>query len=292
MIPAAFEYEAPSSLKEALALLRKHRDAKLLAGGHSLLPLMKLRMAAPERLIDLSRLPELAGIRERRGTIVIGAMTRHAEIESAAIVKERCPLLAETASMIGDPQVRNRGTIGGSLAHADPAADYPAAVLALEATLTAVSTSGARREIPARRFFRGLLTTALRPTEVLTEIAVPALKRGAGTAYEKFANKASRFAIVGVAGIIILDGRGRCSKVSIGITGAGPKAARAARGEASLLGKEPTPEAVARAASLAPAAIGDDALSDIHASSEFRLHLVDALTRRALTRAAERAQGT
>ncbi|MSQ33531.1 MAG: xanthine dehydrogenase family protein subunit M [Dehalococcoidia bacterium] len=290
MIPAAFEYEAPATLMEALALLRRHRGAKLLAGGHSLLPMMKLRLAAPERLIDISRIKELAGIRESRGggTIVIGALTPHGTLESSALLQEKCPLLAEAAAVIGDPQVRNRGTIGGSLAHADPAADLPAALLALDATLTAMGTSGARRQVPARRFFRGLLTTALRPTEVLTEITVPVLKRGTGSAYEKFANKASRFAVVGVAAVVALDRRGRCSQVAIGITGAGPKAVRAVRAEAALLGREPTAANIAAAAARASAAVGD-ALSDIHASSEFRLHLTEVLTRRALARAAARA---
>lgn len=280
MIPAAFEYESPRTLGEALALLASRADAKLLAGGHSLLPAMKLRVAAPATLIDLGRIAGLAYVRNAGDRIAIGAMTTHAEIAGCDLLHAASPLLAETAAHIGDVQVRNRGTIGGSLAHADPAADYPAAILALDAEMVAMSERG-ERVIPARKFFTGLMTTALRPNEILTEIRVPKTS-GAGTAYKKFHHPASGFAVVGVAAVVKLR-RGNIESATIGITGVGMHAYRAAAVEAALRGKPLS--AIANAAQKAAGKV--EALGDPYASAEYRRHLAQVFTRRALQAAAK-----
>jgi carbon-monoxide dehydrogenase medium subunit len=284
MIPASFDYESPRTLSEALALLASRPDAKLLAGGHSLLPAMKLRLAAPSTLIDLSRISGMRYIRDAGEKIAIGAMTTHATIAASDALKSACPLLPETAGHIGDVQVRNCGTIGGSLAHADPAADYPAAILALDAELVAISAAG-ERLIPARKFFTGLFSTALRENELLVEVRVPKTD-GAGSAYKKFHHPASGFAVVGVAAVTRLR-KGIIESASVGITGVTACAYRARAVEKALAGKLPAAivEASARAADNA------DALSDNYASAEFRRHLAQVFTRRALETAAARAQG-
>ena len=287
MIPAQFEYHAPKSVDEALRLLERHGDeAKLLAGGHSLLPLMKLRLASPRYVIDLGRVRGLSYIREEDGHIAIGALTPHADVEGSALLREKCPVLAETAAEIGDVQVRNRGTIGGSLAHADPAADYPAAILALGAEIVATSSSGTRT-IPAADFFVDLLTTQLRPGEILTEVRVPMIAAGTGTAYKKLHQPASGFAIVGAAARVKLGGGGKIEDVAVGITGVGAKAYRAASVEKALRGKKAAPKLVADAARQATQ--GVEPLSDIHASAEYRREMAAVYTRRALERAIERA---
>ena len=285
MIPAAFEYESPRTLGEALALLASRADAKLLAGGHSLLPAMKLRVAAPATLIDLGRIDGLSYIRNAGDKIAIGAMTTHAEVAASDLLRSASPLLAETASHIGDVQVRNRGTLGGSLAHADPAADYPAAILALDAEMVAMSERG-ERVIPARKFFTGLMTSALRPNEILTEVRVPRTggTTGAGTAYKKFHHPASGFAVVGVAAVVKLRG-GNIESAAIGITGVGMHAYRAAAVEAALRGKPLS--AIAKAAEKAAEKI--EALGDTYASAEYRRHLAQVFTRRALAAAARAA---
>ena len=282
MIPAAFEYESPRTLGEALALLASRDDAKLLAGGHSLLPAMKLRVAAPATLIDLGRIAGLSYVRNAGDEIAIGAMTTHAEITASDLLHTASPLLAETASHIGDVQVRNRGTIGGSLAHADPAADYPAAILALDAEMVAMSERG-ERVIPARKFFTGLMTSALRPNEILTEIRIPKTT-GAGTAYKKFHHPASGFAVVGVAAVVKLRG-GNIESAAIGITGVGMHAYRATAVEAALRGKPLS--AIASAAEKAAGKV--EALGDSYASAEYRRHLAQVFTRRALQAAAKAA---
>lgn len=282
MIPAAFEYESPRTLGEALALLASRADAKLLAGGHSLLPAMKLRVAAPATLIDLGRIAGLSYIRNAGDKIAIGAMTTHAEIAACDLLHSASPLLAETAAHIGDVQVRNRGTLGGSLAHADPASDYPAAILALDAEMVAMSERG-ERVIPARKFFTGLMATALRPNEILTEVRIPKTT-GAGTAYRKFHHPASGFAVVGVAAVVKLRG-GNIASAAVGITGVGVNAYRAAGVEAALRGKPLS--AVAKAAEKAAEKI--EALSDPYASAEYRRHLAQVFTRRALEAAAKAA---
>ena len=282
MIPASFEYESPRTLGEALALLASRSDAKLLAGGHSLLPAMKLRVAAPATLIDLGRIEGLSYLRDAGNKIVIGAMTTHAAIAASRLLRAASPLLAATAAHIGDVQVRNRGTIGGSLAHADPAADYPAAILALDAEMVARSERG-ERVIPARKFFTGLMATALRPNEILTEIRVPKTE-GAGTSYKKFHHPASGFAVVGVAAVVKLRG-GKIESAAVGITGVGVSAYRAAAVEAALRGK--LLSAIANAAE--KAAGKGEPLSDTYASAEYRRHLAQVFTRRALEAAARAA---
>jgi carbon-monoxide dehydrogenase medium subunit len=288
MIPAAFEYHAPRSLDDALRLVERHGDeAKLLAGGHSLLPLMKLRLASPRFIIDLGKIRGLSYIRAENGQISIGAMTTHALVESSALLLEKCPLLPETVAQIADVQVRNRGTIGGSLAHADPAADYPASILALDAEIVALSSAGTRT-IPATEFFVDLLTTQLRPGEILTEIRVPVLAARTGTAYQKLHQPASGFAIVGAAARVALSRNGKIEDVAVGITGLGAKAHRATAVERALRNKAISPKLLADAAR--HAARGVDPLSDIHASAEYRREMAAVYARRALERAIARAQ--
>ena len=208
MYPAQFEYHAPTSVSDALSLLGrfKSEDAKILAGGHSLIPTMKLRLAQPKHLIDLRKVPGLGGIKEDGGAIAIGAMTTHWQMESSSLLKQKCPILAETASVIGDPAVRNLGTFGGSLAHADPAADQPATVLALGAEFVCQGAQG-RRTVKVDDWFTGLMSTALREDELLVEVRIPAWAAGTGGCYMKFPHPASRFAVVGVGAVVTLDRR-------------------------------------------------------------------------------------
>lgn len=270
MIPAAFEYVRARDLGEALEALARYGDeARVLAGGHSLLPAMKLRLAQPKVVVDIGRLAELRELREEDGRIRIGALVTHGEIESSALLARSCPLLPEVAARIGDLQVRNRGTIGGSLAHADPAADWPAAVLALEAELVVAGRPGTRT-VRAEEFFVDLFQTALGPGEILTEVRVPVT--GPGAAYEKFAQKASGFALCGVAAAAA-DGA-----VRVAVTGVAAKAYRA-RGTEEALRRGASPaEAAGRAAE------GVEPLGDLHASPEYRAHLARVLARRALER--------
>lgn len=287
MFPAEFDYQTPGSVAEAVQLLQQSGgDAKILAGGHSLLPMMKLRLVQPPLLIDISRIADLRGIERADGGLRIGAMTTETEIQDSALVREVCPLLAETASHIGDQQVRNRGTIGGTLAHGDPAADMPAAFLALGGSVTVVGPNG-ERTIAAEDLFVDMLTTALEPDEVLTSVRVPALPSRTGTAYEKFANAASGYAIAGVAAVIMLDAQGACAEARIAITGAGSKATRASAVEDALRGKRLDDDTIAAAAEHAPD--GLSLLSDLHADEEYRAHLSRVYTRRAVQRAAARA---
>ncbi len=278
MIPAAFDYVRPASLDEAVGLLAKHGDdAKLLAGGHSLLPALKLRLAQPRLIVDIGRLGALRQVRDEGAKIAIGALTTHYEIESSGLLREKCPLLPEVAARIGDVQVRNRGTIGGSLAHADPAADWPAAILALDAEIE-VASPGGRRTIKAGEFFLDMLQTALKSNDILVEVRVPVT--GKSAAYEKFAQKASGFAICGVAAVV------ENNAARVGITGVAAKAYRAHAVESALRGRF-SPALVPSAA--AKAAEGVEPLGDIHASGAFRAHLARVLTRRALERALGRA---
>ena len=284
MYPAQFDYHSPASVQEAISLLgRLKDDAKVLAGGHSLLPMMKLRLAQPKHLIDLRKVPGLSGIKEDGGAIAIGALTTHYAVESSSLLKQKCPLLSEAAGTIGDPQVRNMGTIGGSLAHADPAADYPAAVIALGAELVAEGPKG-KRTIKVDDFFKGLLTTALQPQEILVEIRIPSWPAGTGMAYMKFPHPASRFAVVGVATLVTADGK----KVGVGITGAGTKATRARGVEAALAGK-PLDAATIKAAA-EKAADGVDVQADLQGSVEYKTHLLKVYCRRALEAALSRAK--
>lgn len=289
MIPASFEYLSPSSLDEAIQLLQQHGDdAKILAGGHSLIPLMKLRLAEPAILIDLGRVPGLSYIRGDGNGFAVGAMTTHYMLESSDELKAQLPLVAEAASKIGDVQVRNRGTIGGSLVHADPGGDLPAVVLALGGELVLRGPSG-ERTVNADDFFIGMLTSAAEANEILTEIRLPKLSGKAGYAYQKAANKASGYAIVGVAVAVALGDNGAVREARIGITGAGAQAVRATAAEQALTGQQPTADAIAAAAAAAPEAI-DDPMEDIHASGEYRKELVKVHTRRALERAVQAAR--
>ena len=283
MYPAQFDYHAPGTVKEALALLRRHKDnAKLLAGGHSLIPAMKFRLAQPKHLVDLKKISRLAGIKQERGMLVIGALTTHYAIESSAVVKSKCPVLAQVAAQIGDPMVRNMGTIGGSLAHADPAADYPAAIIALGAEMVAEGPKG-KRTIKADDFFKGLMTTALAGNEILTQVRVPTCGAKVGCAYMKFPHPASRFAIVGVAAVLTVEG-GKCAKASIGLTGAGTRAVRAKGVEAALTGKALDAASIQKAA--AKAAEGVDVQADLQGSVDYKKHLCTVFARRAIEAAA------
>jgi len=279
MYPAQFDYHTPGSIKEALDLLGKHKDdAKLLAGGHSLLPAMKFRLARPAHVVDLRKIPGLSGIKEDGGTLVIGAMTTHYAVESSAAVKSKCGVLAQTAAQIGDPMVRNMGTIGGSLAHADPAADYPATAIAVGAELVAEGPKG-KRTIKVDDFFKGLMTTAVGADEILTEVRVPALAANQSAAYMKFPHPASRFAVVGVAAVLTIDG-GKCTKASIGVTGAGTHAVRAKGVEAALAGK--TLDAASIAAAADKAADGVDVQADLQGSVDYKRHLLKVFAKRAI----------
>jgi carbon-monoxide dehydrogenase medium subunit len=280
MIPANFDYHRPQTLDEAVALLGQNEDAKILAGGHSLVPAMKFRLAQPKAIIDISRIAELSYIREANGQIAIGAMTTHYQVESSELLRKRCPLLPEVAVNIGDVQVRNKGTLAGSLVHSDPAADWPAAILALDAELEITGPNGKRSLKPAE-FFVDMMQTAVRPNEILSEIRFPIT--GQSVAYAKFAQKASGFAIAGVA--VVIDAKSK--SVRVGITGIGSKAYRASAVESALRGRALSADVIAEAAS--KAAEGAEPLNDIHASAEYRAHLACINTRRALEIAASRA---
>lgn len=282
MIPAAFDYHRPATLEDALKLLAALPEAKLIAGGHSLLPLMKLRLATPAHLIDLGRLPGLQYVRRDGDAVAVGAMATHWMVESSDVLAQAVPLLAETAARVGDVQVRNVGTIGGSLAHADPAADYPAAVLALGASMVAQSARG-RRTIEAADFFTGVFSTVLAPDEILVEIRVP-VQRGGG-AYLKFAHPASGFAVVGVAALV-RPSRGRFEQVRVGITGVGSTPYRARQVEDALTGQPASVDAIEAAAVHAPD--GVDVNEDIFAPAEYRAHLSRVYTKRAVLAALER----
>jgi len=286
MIPAQFDYIAPSTLDEAVALLSQHADdAKVLAGGHSLIPAMKLRLAQPQLLVDIGRIKGLSDIREEGGQIRIGAMTTHYQLESSVRLRDICPLLPETAGQIGDVQVRNKGTIGGSLAHSDPAADWPAAVLALDAELRAISSKG-ERTIKASDFFVDLFTTALEPGEILSEIRIAVPKARTGQSYLKAAQPASGFAVVGVAVSLVRDAAGKCESASIGITGVASKAYRATAVESALAGASLDEKTIAAAA--AHATDGIDANGDLYASAQYRKHLASVYVRRAVTAASQK----
>lgn len=289
MYPAAFEYHAPTSVKEALGLLGKlGDDAKLLAGGHSLVPMMKFRLAQPKHLIDLRKVPGLSGIRQDGHALVIGAMTTHWEVESSSVVKSALPVLSEVAGVIGDPAVRNKGTVGGSAAHADPAADWPAAMIALGAEFVCEGPKG-RRTVKVDEWFKGLMATAVKEDEILVEIRVPVPAAGSGAAYMKFPHPASRFAVVGVAAVVTLDKQGVCANAGVAVTGAGTKAVRAKGVEAAL--KDKKLDAAAIEAAAQKAAEGVDVQADLQGSVEYKSHLCRVFAKRAITEAVKRAGG-
>lgn len=279
MIPQQFEYSAPKTLDEALGLLAE--GAKPLAGGMSLIPMMKLRLAAPEHLVDLGRIKDLSYIREQGGELHIGATTTHHEVESSALVRSKCPLLAETASHIGDVQVRNMGTIGGSVAHADPAADYPAALQALEAKIV-LKGAKSERTVSAGDFFVDTFTTALEPGEIVREVIVPIDGDGTGTSYQKVLQPASGFAIVGIAVRVRKQGD-KVTMARIGVTGLSNRAFRAKEAEKALEGRSGSPAEIQAVAALVGQGI--DANSDLHASADYRLHLAAVYAAKALATA-------
>ena len=310
-VPAAFDYHPATSVDEAIALLQQYGDdAKLLAGGHSLLPTMKLRLAQPAHLIDLGKISDLSYIRDDGDFVAVGAMTRYVDLERSDLIKQHFALLPEGVDLIGDQQVRNWGTIGGSIAHSDPAADTPGMVLALKADIVAKGPNGVRT-IKADDFFMDLMQTALQPNEVITEVRFPKPPAHTGSAYTKLANRASHYAVVGCAAVMTFDDDGTCTAASVVITGASVKAARAHAVEAALVGKKREGElkeasldycirvgdaigghkldedAIADAASVA--ADGLELVSDIHGSKEYRSEMSAVLARRAITAAIERA---
>ena len=288
MKPAAFEYFRPRSLDEALALLGEHGgDAKPLAGGQSLIPAMNFRLATPAVLVDLNALGELGHIEDAGGGVRIGGMARQRAVERSALVSERVPLVTETMPHIAHPAIRNRGTFGGSLAHADPAAELPAVILALNATMVVRSASGTR-EIPADAFFLGLFSTAVRHGELLTEVRIPPAAPRTGCAFREVSRRHGDFALVGVAASVELDVEGRCTNARVALLSVGDRPMLAGHAARALKGHMPSPGAI-RAAADAAATHDIDPSGDIHASARYRRQLADVLTRRALERAFERA---
>ena len=288
MLPASFGYVAACSVEEALQLLAKHGDdAKLLAGGHSLIPAMKLRLASPRYLIDLGAVPGLRGVRVDGDSLAIGALTVHADVAASDLVRQQLPGLADAASMIGDVQVRNRGTVGGSVAHADPAADLPVILTALNASFVLQSAAG-NRTVAADEFFIDFYTTAIAANEVLTEIRVPLPPPGAGTAYAKLPHPASRYVVVSAGVLIHRQPSGQCASARIAIGGMGSNPIRATATEAALQGQLLTGDVIARAA--AKAAEGTNPDDDFYASADYKRQVATVYTRRAIEAAVERAK--
>jgi carbon-monoxide dehydrogenase medium subunit len=283
MIPAAFDYARPSSIDEALqAIAAGGEDVKILAGGQSLIPVMRLRLAAPSTVVDLGRVQELRGVRDDGDAIVIGAMTTHAAVLEDPLIKQHAPLIAEATETVADRQVRHRGTFGGALAHADPAGDLPAVALALDAEFVIVGPTG-RRTVPARDFFVDYLTTALEDGELLVEVRFPKLPGDWGMHYEKFNRVAQAWSIVAVAAVVRRE-NGHIAEARIGLTNMGPTPLRATAAEQALAGAAASADAVAEAAS--HAAEGTEPSSDLNAQADYRRHLAQVLTRRAVSAAA------
>ena len=287
MKPPSFDYVAPRSHEEAIEILGQHGGAaKILAGGQSLVPLLNLRLAGPEILVDINGVEGLDGLSARDGGLAIGALVRQSELERAELVRERLPLLTEASGLVGHPAIRHRGTVGGSLAHADPAAELPAAMLALEATLVARGRNGAR-SLAASEFFTGYLTTALQPDELLTEIRVPGLPRGTGSAFVEISRRSGDFAICGAAALVTLNAGGRCDRLRLALCGVGPGPVRAHGVEDALLGEVPTGRVLEDAAQRVLADV--DPPSDIHGTAAYRRKLAVVMARRAIELAARRA---
>ena len=287
MYPAQFAYYRAGSVAEAGKLLKDHPGAKLLAGGHSLIPPLKLRLATPPALIDIGRIAELKGISVTGGTIRIGALTTHTEIAASREIQQHAAALSEAAAQIGDPAVRNRGTIGGNLAHADPASDLPTVLCAFGGRVIAVGGGGERR-IDINDFFQGMMTTALREDEVLTAVEVHAGAAGRASAYAKFAHPASRYAVVGAAAALTVAG-GTCQSAAVAVGGVVPRPVRAASVERALGGQPLSADAIARAAAAVSTDLGDDLLGDLFASETYRAAMTPVYVQRALTAAAARA---
>ena len=287
MYSSSVDYYRATSVADAVSMLKKNKGARLLAGGHSLIPSMKLRVANPTMLVDIGRIKSLSGIKAGKKEVKIGALTTHATVAASADLKTACPILAEAAAVIADQQVRNRGTIGGSLANADPAADYPTLMIALNATITAAGSKGTR-DIEADKFFKDLFTTALKSDEVITSISVPAYGNmpGMGGAYLKHRHPASSYAVVGVAGMIGIE-KGMVTRAVVVVGGITSNPMHAAAVESALMGMEPTEANIAAAAEKMDIAA---TMGDSYASAEFRAHLAKVMARRALILAAQRAK--
>jgi carbon-monoxide dehydrogenase medium subunit len=286
MITHPFSYEAPATIEDAVKALSRSSSARIIAGGHSLLPLMKLGLSEPELIVDIRRIPGLREIKKEDGAIVIGALATHASIAAEPSIAKELSALADAASAVGDRQVRSRGTIGGSLSHADPAADEPAPTLAFDATIRVIGPRG-QRDIPARDFFKSAFETALSAGEIVSQIRFPVPGGRRGSAYAKFPHPASRFAVVGVAAVVTLKQDGTIERAALGITGAADAPFRATAAEKAIVGTRGDAQAIAAAA--AKAAEGVMTLSDLVASSDFRKNLIEVHTRRALRSAIERA---
>jgi aerobic carbon-monoxide dehydrogenase medium subunit len=287
MIPSQFEYHRAKTIPEAVALLAQYGDdAKILSGGQSLIPMMKLRIARPAQLIDINQVPGLAYIKEDGGFLKIGGLTRESELEASDLIRAKYPIIHETAAVIADPLVRNLATVGGNLAHGDPANDHPATMLALGAQVIATGSQG-ERTIPIEDFFLSIFSTALKHDEILTEIRIPVPPARSGGAYLKLERKVGDFATAAVAAQVTLDAGGLCQKAGIGLTNVGPKPIKAKKAEDYLRGKKLDAATIAQAAQLA----ADDAQpsSDLRGPAEYKKGLIKELTKRALTRAAERA---
>jgi carbon-monoxide dehydrogenase medium subunit len=283
-----FNYYRARSVSEASDLLKQNPGAKVLAGGHSLIPMLKLRLGAPSALIDIGRIAELKGVSVKDGMVRIGALTTHAELASSAELRDHCPALAEAASQVGDPAVRNRGTIGGNVAHADPASDLPPVLAALGARFI-VSGGTSTATVDVRNFFKGMMTTALGENELLVAIEVPSKQKGQGTAYVKFAHPASRYAVIGVAAAVTASG-GKCTAASVALGGLVPRPTRASAVETALVGQALTSENVAKAAGQVAQDLGDEILGDIYASAEYRKAVAPVWVKRALSAAVDRAR--
>ena len=288
MYSPQFDYYRAKSVQEAGTLLKQHPGAKLLAGGHTLIPLMKLRLSTPATVIDIGRISELKGIDATGGVVRIGALTTHAELAASAVLRERCPALAEAAGQVGDPAVRNRGTIGGNVAHADPASDLPTVLTALGARFVVTSGSG-ERTIQVDQFFTGLMATALGDGDLLTAIEVPAQAAGQGSAYVKFEHPASRYAVIGVAAVLGVSG-GSCTSAAVAIGGLVPRATRASAVERKLNGQAISDATLASAAAEVAADLKGDIIGDLYASGEYRQAVAPVWVRKALAAAAARVR--
>jgi carbon-monoxide dehydrogenase medium subunit len=289
MIPQSFQYESPQTLQEAIELLHKYgEDAKILSGGHSLIPMMKLRFASPEYLIDINGIPGLSDIKEENGVVRIGGLCREAQLEHSDLLAKHFPIFADVTKLIADPQVRNMGTLGGNLAHGDAANDHPAVMLALRATVVATGADGAR-EIPIDEFFYGFYMTALQHGEILTEIRLPVPLAGTGSAYHKLERKVGDYATSGVAVQITIGDGGVVTAAGIGLTNVNPVPMRAVRSEEALLGKPLSEETIKLAAQYASEDCSPS--SDLRGSEEYKRHVTGVLVKRMIQKAAERAMG-
>jgi len=288
MIPASFDYHAPNTIEEAISLLKQHGDeAKILAGGHSLLPMMKLRFASPEHIVDINNVEGLAYIKEENGQLKLGAMTRESELEDFELVTAKFPIFTDANKLIADPQVRNLGTIGGNLAHGDAANDHPAVMLALRASIEITGSNG-KRTVPIDEFFFGFYSTAIQADEILTEISIPIPGAGTGSVYHKLERKVGDYATAGVAVQLTIDGSNTCQEIGIGLTNVNPVPLRATRSEEVLKGQVITDELVEQAAQFASEDCSPS--EDLRGDEEYKRAMIGVLTKRMIKRAMERAQ--